>query len=776
MRSKPRLVLWLEEGIAFASLAVILFVPFFDKIVQKLVPGSGGIRDSHVFVSFSVIALCFSASILTNRDGKHLNVGLLADRLKGRARDALLAFNAAIASAVSVVYLASSLAFIFAGVPWDRRVLFIPERILTAVMPLAFLVMSVYFITQAKIPARAKLAAAVVAYPLGLFLGFPALVEFLSSRGEVPGALLRAYEAMMGAYAFIHPAWVVVLVLSAFTGAPIFTLLGGLAFSFFTRDAMPIMSLPSEPLLFLRGDMIPALPLFTLTGYVLSESGAGKRLIEVFKSLFGWLPGGMIIVSVLACTFFTTFTGASGITILALGGILAIILSGSGGYDDTFTHGLLTSSGSIGALLPPSLAVIIYSVVSGSIDIWDLFRATAFPGILLVVAMCIAGILLSLRMKAPTIRFDFRAARAAIVDAAWELLLPVGIFAAYALGWATIPETASFSLVYALAVEVLIKREIPIKKLPGIMLKALSVVGGTLIILLAARGLSLYIILVDLPSVITAWISSFVTSKFAFLVILNILLLVVGCFLDIFSAITVVAPLLFGIAAHFGVAPVHLASIFLVNLCIGFLTPPVGMNLFLASYTFDRPLTRIYRSIAPFLLVQLGVLVLVTYVPWLSTNTVFASLGKAFSLAPLGKVSAGIAYSGFAIASGTAFVILTLKNFGRTGRIITFAGIGAEAAVFFLYAFGAIPLAAALFPPIACAIAGGILAKRAGVPAYSGATSSLMANVLAVAGFAERGRSKDGTKSVSDGKALLLFILSGAMIAFAISATTKFLS
>jgi len=620
MKSKSRYVLWLEEAIAFGSTAVIVLVPFFDKIVQRLFPKTGGIPGSNLFVSYSVIALCFSASILTTREGKHLSISLLADSAKGRFKEAVGAFNTAVSVVVTMVYLCSSLAFLFTGIQAGKRVGFIPERILVAVMPLAFLIMAIYFMTQAKLSLRAKVIASALAYPLGLALGFPALVELLIAKGlPVPTPLDSLYGGLLTAYPSIHIFWSAVLILGALSGVPVFVFLGGLAFSFFTRETLPISALPTEPLLMLRGEMIPALPLFTITGYILSESGAGKRLIDVFKSLFGWAPGGMIIVSVLVCTFFTTFTGASGITILALGGLLAYILTESGKYDEGFTHGLITSVGSIGLLLPPSLAVIMYAVINGGIDIIDLFKGTFIPGALLVLAMCGTGIVFSLRTKAPRFPFSWKAAGASILNAAWELLLPLGIVLAYFLGWATIPETAAFSVVYVIIVEVLIRREIALAEFPKIILKALSVVGGTLIILMAARGLSLYIVIMDVPTAITSWVSSFVTNKFVFLILLNLLLLVVGCFLDIFSAIMVVAPLLFPMGEHFGIHPIHLASIFLVNMGIGFLTPPVGMNLFLASYTFDRPLVRIYKNILPFLGIQLLVLLLVTYVPWFST-------------------------------------------------------------------------------------------------------------------------------------------------------------
>jgi C4-dicarboxylate transporter, DctM subunit len=783
MRGRSRVVLWFEEAVAFASTAIIVLVPFLDKVIQKVFANSGGIPGSNVFVSYSVIALCFSASILTTREGKHLNVGLLADNLKGGFKDAVVAFNTVVSVVVTLVYLSSSLAFLFTGIPADKRVGLVPERLLVAIMPLAFLIMAVYFMTQAKISRKHKIAASAIAYPLGLMIGFPALMEFLSAKDIAAPAFLEGINAAFQAgYPAFHVVWVVVLIAGAVAGTPIFILLGGLAYTFFTRDMIPISALPTEPLLMLRGDMIPALPLFTVTGYILSESSAGKRLIEVFKNLVGWIPGGMIIVSVLVCTFFTTFTGASGITILALGGILAFILKESGGYDEGFTHGLLTASGSIGIMLPPSLAVIMYAVINGGIDIRDLFMGTFLPGLLLVVGMSAAGIVISIKKKTPTFPFKLRTAGDSLLEAIWELLLPVGIVSAYFLGWATIPEAASFSLVYVIVTEVLVKREIPARKLPGIILKALSVVGGTLIILMAARDLSLYIVYIDLPTAITSWISSFVTSKFVFLLLLNLLLLVVGCFLDIFSAIMVVAPLLFPLGNHFGIHPIHLASIFLVNLCIGYLTPPVGMNLFLASYTFERPLTRIYRNILPFLLIQIGILAVVTYVPWLSVNSLFSSIGGAFTKATMGPLAGTIALSALAALSTAGIVLLGLRYFNGRGRTIVFVGLAVESLILLLFALKALPLVAVLALPILSAAAGGLIERKSRGSISRGLSLGFATNVFGIACLSGGGSpacvgpSGDAKAGRIEGISMLLFILSGMWMGFLVSSVLRIVS
>ncbi len=619
MKTRPKIVLWFEEAVAFAASAVIIFIPSIDKVIQKVFPKTGGIPNSSQYVSYAIIALCFSASILTTREKRHLSVGILEQYSKGSLQNIVRIFNTFLSAAVSIIFFISSLAFVFTAIEASKRIGFIPERVFILIIPLAFLIMSVYFLRYADISLRAKLITGALAYPLGLFLSLPAITDWVMISGAgMPPILSALGTALTTIYPVFHIIWIVVLLAGAVSGTPIFIILGALAFSFFTNQQSPIIAIPSEWSSLLRGDMIPALPLFTMTGYILSESQAGKRLIEVMKAFFGWMPGGMIIVAVVVCTFFTTFTGASGVTILALGVLLAYILKESGRYSDNFTHGLLTASGSIGLLFPPSLAVIMYGVFA-SLDIRQLFLANIFPGILLVLSMCVAGIVFSIRTKAPTFPFKLSTALRSLVTAFWELLLPLLIIASYFLGITTIPEAASFSVLYVIIVEVLIKREISLKKLPSIIMKGLSVVGGTLIILAAARGLALFIIDEQIPQVITSWVATWIHSKFVFLLFLNLLLLVVGCFLDVFSAIMVVAPLLFPMAAHFGVNSYHLATIFLTNLGIGFLTPPVGMNLFLASYTFEQPLTKIYRRVLPFLLIQVGILLLITYIPWFST-------------------------------------------------------------------------------------------------------------------------------------------------------------
>jgi tripartite ATP-independent transporter DctM subunit len=367
----------------------------------------------------------------------------------------------------------------------------------------------------------------------------------------------------------------------------------------------------------ISGPAVPAIPLFTLVGFMLSAGKAGERLVRLFRALFGWLPGGLAIVSILICTFFTSFTGASGVTILALGAILAFILTNNG-YEKRFSHGLLTVNG-IGTLFPPSLAIIMYGAVA-QISIRDMFIGGVVPGAVMVLALVCLGIVYALRRGIPRVRFDVREALPALRESAWEILLPALILVLFFGGITTLVETGAVAVVYVLVIELAVHRDVRLRDLPGVLLRAIPVMGGVLLILAVAKALSYYVVDAEVPIRLTEWLQSYVRSKYVFLILLNLALLVTGCFMDVFSAIMVVVPLILPLGAAYGIDPVHLGIIFLANLQLGYLTPPVGLNLFLASYRFEQPLTRIYRNVVPFLVVMLLSVLLITYVPVFSTG------------------------------------------------------------------------------------------------------------------------------------------------------------
>ena len=403
----------------------------------------------------------------------------------------------------------------------------------------------------------------------------------------------------------------------ALLGLPIFAVIGGLAALLFWFEYTPVSAVPLAAYQLSGQPLLPAIPLFTLGGYILAEGGASKRLVRVFSALVGWMPGGLAVTTTLAFAFFTSFTGASGVTILSLGGLLLPVLT-QARYTRPFSLGLLTASGSIGLLFPPSLAVILYAVYSRT-PINELFLGGFLPGILLVGLVALWGVRhgrIAERTRQP---FDAVEAWRSVNAAKWELLLPVVVIGGIFGGIVTLVEAAAVTVLYAFVVECLVYRDLSIRKrLLGVGADCATLVGGVLLILAVALGFTNYLIDTQVPDLALEWVQEHIESKYVFLLVLNILLLLVGCMMDIFSAILVVVPLIAPMGAAFGVDPVHLGIIFLANLELGYLTPPVGMNLFLASYRFEEPLTRIYRSVWPFLLILLIGVLLITYVPALS--------------------------------------------------------------------------------------------------------------------------------------------------------------
>lgn len=324
-------------------------------------------------------------------------------------------------------------------------------------------------------------------------------------------------------------------------------------------------------------------------------------------------------MAVLVSTFFTTFTGASGVTILALGALLFYVLVKSGKYKENFSRGLLTSAGSIGILFPPSLPIIIYGV-SAQINIKHMFLGGIMPGILMVVTLSVIGVFAAKRAGVKPVPFKAREALSSLKESVWEILLPVIILASYFGGLTTLVETGAIAVVYAFIIEVIVKKDLTLKDMPGLFRKCIPIVGGVLVILAAAKGLSYYLIDAQVPVRLTDWVQANINSKYVFLILLNLALLVTGMLMDIFSAILVVVPLIIPLGNLFGIHPVHLGAIFLANLELGYLTPPVGLNLFLASYRFEKPLTQVSRNVLPFFVAMLIVVLLITYVPFLSTG------------------------------------------------------------------------------------------------------------------------------------------------------------
>jgi len=404
------------------------------------------------------------------------------------------------------------------------------------------------------------------------------------------------------------------IVLLALLGMPLFTVLAVIALLFFRGAGIDTAAVIIEMNRLATAPMLIAIPLFTFAGYLFAEAGSPRRLVRFSRAVLGWVPGGLALVALVACAVFTAFTGASGVTIIAMGGILMPALLAER-YGERFTLGLLTTTGSLGLLFPPSLPVILYAYVA-QVSVDKLFLAGLLPGLLLILML---GLYAARAARdVPRHRFTTGEVLAAARGAAWELPLPLAVLGGIYSGIVTITEAAALTALYALVVEVFIYHDITIRALPRIMKESTVLVGGILIILAAALGLTNYLIDAEVPYAIFDWMQRFVQSKLLFLLMLNLFLLVVGCLMDIFSALIVVVPLIVPIAQGYGVDLLHLGIIFLVNLEIGYSTPPVGLNLFIASFRFRRPVTELYHASLPFLLILLIALFIITYVPGLT--------------------------------------------------------------------------------------------------------------------------------------------------------------
>ena len=409
-----------------------------------------------------------------------------------------------------------------------------------------------------------------------------------------------------------------IILIALINGAPIFIGLGGFAVLFFWYDFTPIAAIPAEAYRIVVSPTLPTIPLFTFAGYLLAESNTSERLVKVFREVFGWIPGGTPVVIVFLCGFFSALTGGSGVTILALGGLLVPLLIKEG-YSKSFSIGLITVSGAIGLLFPPSLPVIIYGVTAG-ISIKSIFLAGLIPGLLLIFLISSWAIYQGKSQKIIRREFNLKRSLAICWQTKEELILPLLILFGIFGGYSTLVETASITVLYILFIEIIVLKDLKLSDIPKIIKECSSLIGGVLIILGVAMGLTSYLIDAQIPIMLLEKAVELIQSKFLFLLLLNIFLLFVGCMMDIFSAIIVIVPLVAPLGLHFGVDPVHLAIIIIANLELGFLTPPVGMNLFLAAYRFKEDMPTIYRSTLPFFAVKFIVVMLITYVPFLTLS------------------------------------------------------------------------------------------------------------------------------------------------------------
>jgi C4-dicarboxylate transporter DctM subunit len=415
-------------------------------------------------------------------------------------------------------------------------------------------------------------------------------------------------------------------------GVPLFLLFGGGAMVLFSNQPNGTITSVAIDVFsekFADSPQLITIPLFTIAGYLMAEGGTPRRLVKASRAVLGWMPGGLAVVCLCTSAFFTTFTGGSGITIVAIGGLLMPALLQEN-YPRRFSLGLVTTAGSLGILFPPALPLILYGIIA-NILLDKLFLAGLIPGILTVVALCAYSSVVGHRANVPRVPFRFKAAREALWEIKWEIGLPVVVVGGLAFGLLRIHEASAFTGLYVLLVEVFVYRELSIRKdLPRIIRESMTLVGAILAILSTAIGFTAYLVQAQVPMRLLQLMEVFITSKVMFLLVLNVFLLIAGMVMEIFAAIFVVVPLIIPIATHFGIDPYHLGITFLVNLEIAYLAPPLGLNLIISSFRFERPVTEVYRSVLPFIGVLGITLAITTYVPWLSTY--LPSLSKSEEL------------------------------------------------------------------------------------------------------------------------------------------------
>ena len=595
---------WLREVenlLVALALAALVLLPLGEIVLRKVF--QTGISGATTFQQHLTLLIGLLGGALAAREHRLLTLSTLIDVLKGQGRVFARVFSSAFAAGISVFLCVAAAQLVQAEREAGKILAYgIPVWTIQLVMPLSFGVIALRVLWHAAESWRGRLVALLLA----------------------GGMVWTGLQPPIAPETLVLPA-LVTLLLAVVLGAPIFVLLGGAALILFWGQDLPIASISLTHYSMVTNPTLPTVPLFTLAGYFLAEGGASKRLIRVFQALLGQFRGGPAIVTVVACAFFTSFTGASGVTILALGGLLMPVLM-SAGYSERSTLGLLTGCGGLGLLFPPSLPLILYAIVAslnakaGGVTIEKMFLGGLGPGLLLVAMAAWLGIRLGPKEEAGRPAFNRAEAGRAIWAAKWELLLPVVALVALFGGLATPVEAAAVTALYAFVVEAFVYHDFKqAREVPRIMADCGLLVGGVLLILGVALGFSNYLIDAQIPTLAAEWVTAVVKSKYAFLLAVNLCLLVVGCVMDIYSAIVVVVPLIVPLGLAYGIDPIHLGIIFLANMELGLLTPTVGINIFLSSYRFGKPVLQVSRAVIPMQCILVAGVLLITYLPPLTT-------------------------------------------------------------------------------------------------------------------------------------------------------------
>ena len=594
--------LWDAENLLVAlALAILMLLPLVEIAGRKLF--RHGLESATSLQQHLVLIIGLLGGMFAARDGRLLSLSTLTTFLKGRWQSFARGFSSAFAAGITVFLCLGAWQLVQSEKGGGKILAYgIPVWIVQLIMPLGFGVIALRLVWHAADTWRGRLAA----------LGLAAGLIWIGIHPPLAPAKL------------VWPG-LLALLAAVVLGAPIFVMLGGAALILFWGEDSPIASISLTHYSMVTNPTLPTVPLFTLAGYFLAEGGASKRLIRVFQALLGQFRGGPAIVTVLACAFFTSFTGASGVTILALGGLLMPVLMGAG-YSERATLGILTGSGGLGLLFPPSLPLILYAIVASSnakgagVTIQKMFLGGLGPGVLLVCMAIWLGLRLGPKKTTLSRTFDFGEARSAIWSAKWELLLPVIALVALFGGFATPVEAAAVTAFYAFVIESFVYRDFKgPREIARVMAECGLLVGGVLLILGVALGFTNYLIDAQLPARAVEWVTGAMHSRYAFLLALNICLLAVGCLMDMYSAIVVVVPIIVPLGVAYGIDPIHLGIIFLANMELGLLTPTAGINIFLSSYRFGKPVLQVSRAVFPMQLLLLVGLLLITYLPALTT-------------------------------------------------------------------------------------------------------------------------------------------------------------
>ncbi|HEY5552404.1 MAG TPA: TRAP transporter large permease subunit [Opitutaceae bacterium] len=610
--SRPTAALHAVENVALSlALSIALAVPIIEMIIRF--SGGTGIRGASSLVTHTTLWIGMIGGMVAAREERLLGFAGISTFVKGPWRIGIAVFAGGMAAAVSIALADASWTFMIAEKDGGTQLGFgIATWVAQAVLPVGFAFIAARLVYHSGDRWRVRAIAAAVAIAVAI-------------------VLIGHNEWFWGAGYWFG---IVGMLAAGVLGMPIFAVLAGITIVLLCAGDLPLATIPLKHYSLTTNPTLPTVPLFTLAGYFLAEGGTSKRFVRFFGAWFGWLRGGTAIVAALACAFFTTFTGASGVTILAMGGLLLPVLIASN-MKERNALGLITSSGALGLLFPPSLPLILYAIIAGTvlsnldigfasasgIGIEQMFLGGILPGAMLVAITMIWGVLHTPKLAVGAgSRFEMREALASLWEAKWELALPVVALGALFGGFATPVEAAAITAMYAFVIECFVYRDISLRKdMVRILTECGLLVGGVLLILGIATGFTHWLVMEEVPGRVVDWATANLQSKWVFLLLLNVLLLIVGCLMDIFSATVVVVPIILPIALAFGVDPIHLGIIFLANLELGYMTPPVGMNLFLASYRFGKPLTKILQAVSGIFWWRLLGVLAITYMPWMST-------------------------------------------------------------------------------------------------------------------------------------------------------------